>query len=527
MDYKYSELVDKAQEWAQQAESQQLISSELAAKILNLDTRTPADLLENTVERALIVGFFGGTGVGKSSLLNRLAVAEIAKTGVIRPTSHEVTLYHHAQVKLQQLPADLPVAKTQIAQHQNDAYQQLVWIDMPDFDSTESQNKTLVLSWLPHIDVLVYVVSPERYRDKAAWDLFRAEGANHGWIFVLNQWDKGCEAQYQALQQQLSVAEFKQPFIFRTDCSLSQADEFPQFLQTLSQFSSAKTLKKLSQHGLQVKIQHLQQQLTNCVAELNTVANFSQLKTYWQQQWQANAETFTSAFTWKLQQYAAHYAQKDSILTPKPSLDIWDAWAQTHYVNLITDLSLKAHQLKLPNAMFKPRLQTEATPIANIFQQQLELHCRQALIKPGNRLQHIFLAFNRVAEIILPLSAIAVVAYQVFQGFYMSSVGKQEYLSLNFASHSLLLIGISWLLPYFIHKKMQPSVEKSAFKGLQQGLRQGLTLLDEQIQASIQAQEAAQQQVLTELNTWIQHCATAAQSEVIAPENPLTRILTK
>jgi Uma2 family endonuclease len=43
----------------------------------------------------------------------------------------------------------------------------------------------------PHIDVLVYVVSPERYRDNKAWQLLLAEGGKHAWIFVLNQSDRG------------------------------------------------------------------------------------------------------------------------------------------------------------------------------------------------------------------------------------------------------------------------------------------------------------------------------------------------
>ena len=47
---------------------------------------------------------------------------------------------------------------------------------MPDFDSIDQNNRHLVLEWLPHIDVLIYVVSPERYRDEKAWRLLFAEG---------------------------------------------------------------------------------------------------------------------------------------------------------------------------------------------------------------------------------------------------------------------------------------------------------------------------------------------------------------
>ena len=86
----------------------------------------------------------------------------------------------------------------------NQSNEKVIWIDMPDFDSTEEKNKHIVLQWLPYIDVLIYVVSPERYRDNKAWQLLLAEGASHAWLFVINQWDKGESAQYDDFKQQLN-----------------------------------------------------------------------------------------------------------------------------------------------------------------------------------------------------------------------------------------------------------------------------------------------------------------------------------
>jgi predicted GTPase len=86
---------------------------------------------------------------------------------------------------------------------------------MPDFDSTEKSNQQLVLEWLPHIDVLVYVVSPERYRDNKAWQLLLAEGGKHAWIFVLNQSDRGEVEQYQDFINQLHKAGFNNPIVYQ------------------------------------------------------------------------------------------------------------------------------------------------------------------------------------------------------------------------------------------------------------------------------------------------------------------------
>ena len=195
MAYDYSDLIEKTKRWAKQAHAAGWINTDTLGQLSHFDTRTPDSLFSTTMlveqkaTRPLIVAFMGGTGVGKSTLLNRLAGKPIAKADVVRPTSREVTLYHHQTVTMQHLP-EQQLANINVSQHDNAANQQVVWIDMPDFDSTEQRNKQLVFQWLPYIDVLIYVVSPERYKDEKAWRLLLAEGAKHAWLFVFNQWDR-------------------------------------------------------------------------------------------------------------------------------------------------------------------------------------------------------------------------------------------------------------------------------------------------------------------------------------------------
>lgn len=113
---------------------------------------------------------------------------------------------------------------------------------MPDFDSTDTHNKELVLSWLPHIDILIYVVSPERYRDEKAWRLLLAEGANHAWLFVMNQWDRGQIEQADDFEKQLHVAGFDAPIIFKTCCDIlsNLNDEFNELAETLTSLATQK-----------------------------------------------------------------------------------------------------------------------------------------------------------------------------------------------------------------------------------------------------------------------------------------------
>ena len=98
MAYDYSNLLAQAQHWAEAAISEGQISHAQAQDLLALDARSTDSLFVSDLAngaKPLIVAFMGGTGVGKSSLLNRLAGQAIAKAGVERPTSREVTLYHH------------------------------------------------------------------------------------------------------------------------------------------------------------------------------------------------------------------------------------------------------------------------------------------------------------------------------------------------------------------------------------------------------------------------------------------------
>ena len=525
MDYDYSKLVQQSKDWALQLVDSHWLAAEKLDSLLTLESSTPKSLLSSTDSRPLIVAFMGGTGVGKSTLLNRLAGKTIARTGIERPTSHEVTLYHHQSLSLQNLPSKLPLDKIKISQHTDIAHQNIIWIDMPDFDSTELANKSLVLQWLPHIDVLVYVVSPDRYRDNKAWQLLLAEGQNYGWLFVLNQWDLGQPEQYDDFKKQLTLAGFNNPLIFRSSCTEQTDDEFIPLLESIKALATKQSVKQLEQHSLQVRKLQLQQILQQYLPLLGTDEGFNALNQDWQQQWQQTEIILNKGFAWTLTQYANQYAEKEAqLLAKKNPIYLWDQWAKNRFDDVLDELILTADQLKLATIPLRKSLQPMRTNISQIIDSQVELSCRQALVNPGHMLHRLLLKLSRFCEVVLPLVAMGVVGYQLLLGFYQGAQNKQDYLGLDFAVHSLLLILISWLLPYFIHKKMQPSIEKAALKGLKQGLGIAFEKITDEVGLILEGMQQQQQQFIDILTMTIEQC-NQENSQTTEKSADLARIL--
>ena len=537
MAYDYSDLVEKTRHWAEQACESGWIKTDTATQLSQFDTRMPEALLPNSRlgtcvgTRPLIVAFMGGTGVGKSSLLNRLAGKAIAKAGIVRPTSREVTLFHHHSVAIQHLPEQLPLAKINISQHDDEAKKNIVWIDMPDFDSTEQSNKQIVLQWLPYIDVLIYVVSPERYRDEKAWRLLLAEGARHAWLFVFNQWDRGQLEQYEDFNRQLQKAGFVAPIIFKTACLEGLlADEFASLDSTIVSLATEHIVEQLEQRGLQVRKDELKKKLQNASEFLGAESAFQQAPELWRDQWQRTVKLLQQGFAWPMQNTAAYYAEHAADLITNPATantSLWDAWAQARFDDALDEFIINIDQLGLPVIPFKQHTFAIREKAPKIIQTQTELATRQALANPGNAIQRVFLKSMRFCEIILPLIAMAWVGYKLFMGYYTSNMTDNHYLGVDFAIHSSLLIAMTWLIPYFILKKAQPSLKKSALKGLNKGLINAFSMIEGEI---LNVVESLVQQHKTQaklLSGIIEQCGVtdADQRLSVESDSPLTRML--
>lgn len=150
---------------------------------------------------ATVVALLGPTGAGKSSLFNALAQQELVTAGVRRPTTSTATAA---------IWGDAPTALLDwIAVPRRHALaggpDGLVLLDLPDFDSVEAANRSEVDRLIEVVDLLVWVVDPQKYADGALHDGYLRPLAGHRDVMmvVLNQADRLAPDQLEAVRRNL------------------------------------------------------------------------------------------------------------------------------------------------------------------------------------------------------------------------------------------------------------------------------------------------------------------------------------
>jgi hypothetical protein len=119
-----------------------------------------------------VVALAGATGGGKSSLFNALAGQELSPVGVRRPTTSEAyACVWGAPEEITDLLEWLKITpahwfgQAQVVDGQS-PMRGLVLLDLPDFDSVEREHAAEVTRLLGLVDLVVWVVDPQKYADQ-------------------------------------------------------------------------------------------------------------------------------------------------------------------------------------------------------------------------------------------------------------------------------------------------------------------------------------------------------------------------
>ncbi|MCA0146995.1 GTPase [Blastococcus sp. LR1] len=142
---------------------------------------------------ATVVALAGATGSGKSTLFNALSGSEVSTPGVRRPTTGvaHATVWGPPDDGADRLLDWLEVPRRH--RHAPEpAMDGLVLLDLPDHDSVRLEHRLEVDRLVGLVDVLVWVLDPQKYADAAVHERYLAPLATHAGVLlvVLNQVDR-------------------------------------------------------------------------------------------------------------------------------------------------------------------------------------------------------------------------------------------------------------------------------------------------------------------------------------------------
>ncbi|MCP3997548.1 MAG: hypothetical protein GY722_21175 [bacterium] len=138
----------------------------------------------------LVLAIAGGTGTGKSSLVNALAGEIVTSVSVLRPHTDEpfAVVPENPEPAVTVLLDTLGIAY----RHEHAGFTRTAIIDLPDVDSIAERHRERVEGLIPRVDGVIWLFDPDKYRDPIVHDEFLSQLAEHKsqFIFALNKIDR-------------------------------------------------------------------------------------------------------------------------------------------------------------------------------------------------------------------------------------------------------------------------------------------------------------------------------------------------
>lgn len=250
--------------------------------------------LHQLEEGTLLIGLVGGTGVGKSTLMNALAQDPIASVSHRRPHTDRVLLYRHARCAV---PTSLRTAGNGLFNevvHEAEAVRHVIMADLPDVDSLVQEHRERALRFMEHLDLVLWVTTPEKYADGRFYDVLRAAPkARENFAFVLNKADiffpgpegpgslGDLEKVVHSFRRLVREAGVPEPMIYvisaqevLTEASTSPWNQFPFLRHWVFQERDAKEIRAIKEANLDVEFHALVVRLREGLAQLENAIRY-------------------------------------------------------------------------------------------------------------------------------------------------------------------------------------------------------------------------------------------------------------
>jgi GTPase SAR1 family protein/uncharacterized membrane protein len=142
----------------------------------------------------LTIALVGGTGAGKSTLINAFAGSRVAQASDQRPCTRTPTVYHPRHVEVGGLPPEL-AAQANFVAHDRPELSRRVIVDTPDLDSFALEHRAITVATIKAVGLILFVVTQEKYLDQAGWSVIRAEEKFAPCAVVFNRIDTAGSAE--------------------------------------------------------------------------------------------------------------------------------------------------------------------------------------------------------------------------------------------------------------------------------------------------------------------------------------------
>jgi len=142
-----------------------------AANALGLEAAAAVATRDTARERlgfpsnAYVLALVGGTGVGKSTLLNAIAGEIVSPASARRPTTSGAIAWVPSSRGRELAGLLRWLGVSEVREHAGGALAEVAVLDLPDFDSIVPEHRDRVDALLPRVDAVVWVVDPEKYMD--------------------------------------------------------------------------------------------------------------------------------------------------------------------------------------------------------------------------------------------------------------------------------------------------------------------------------------------------------------------------
>jgi len=169
----------------------------------------------------LVISLMGGTGVGKSQMINAFVGEEVSASSSLRAFTEHKVFYIHSDYKEVLEHLKIFEQEDSLVVHSSEIFKDIVLVDLPDFDGYIKKHKQQVDTMVKHTDITIWVIDYNKYNDASIHREYLKPLSVHqdSFVFALNKIDELLK--YGGSEAKSEIDEITDDFV----CTLREQDD--------------------------------------------------------------------------------------------------------------------------------------------------------------------------------------------------------------------------------------------------------------------------------------------------------------